>query len=171
MIQKAIDFAKKKHKDQKDDVGNDYFKAHCFVVYQILKTIDADENLLCAGLLHDTLEDTETTYNELEREFNSDIASLVKEVSHEGSKDNVGYYFPYLETERGIVLKFADRISNLSRMECWGRHRKEQYLRKSKFWKSTGGMKKEIINCPECGTKGFVRSSLGDICKKCLYEE
>lgn len=171
MIQRAIDFAKEKHKDQKDDCGYDYYEIHCFIVYQILKLIDVDDNLLCAGLLHDTLEDTDTTYEELVEEFNEDIASLVKEVSHEGSADNIGYYFPHLETERGIVLKFADRISNLSRMECWNEKRKEQYLRKSKFWKSIGGMKREKINCPKCGTKGFVRSSLGDICKKCWYEE
>ena len=136
MILKANNFAKEKHKEQKDDLGNDYFKTHCYVVYQILKLIDADDNLLCAGLLHDTIEDTDTTYEELVEEFNQDIAELVKEVSHEGKKDNYGYYFPHLKTERGITLKFADRISNLSRMHCWGRDRKEQYLRKSKFWKS-----------------------------------
>jgi len=38
--------------------------------------------------------------------------------------------------DRGIILKFADRLSNLSRMNCWPEKRKEQYLRKSKFWKS-----------------------------------
>jgi len=145
MIQKAINFAKEKHKGQKDDAGQDYFEAHCFKVFEILKVIGSDENLLCAGLLHDTLEDTDTTYDELTKEFNEDIACLVKEVSHEGSKDNVGFYFPYLETERGIVLKFADRISNLSRMECWGRDRTAQYLRKSKFWKSSNSRTEVIL--------------------------
>lgn len=144
MIQNAIDFAKEKHKGQKDDCGENYFETHCFVVYQILKLIDADDNLLCAGLLHDTIEDTDTTYEELVEEFNQDIAELVKEVSHEGKKDNHGYYFPHLKTERGIVLKFADRISNLSRMNCWGRNRTEQYLRKSKFWKQSNS-RTEII--------------------------
>ena len=60
------------------------------------------------------------------------------EVTHEGRKDEIGYYFPRLKTQRGIVLKFADRISNLSRMESWDDNRKNHYLRKSKFWKSEG---------------------------------
>ena len=135
MIQKAINFAKEKHKGQTDDMGLDYFTTHCLVVFKILKTIDADDNLLCAGLLHDVLEDTQTTYEELASEFGMDVASLVKEVSHEGKRDNIGFYFPYLETERGIVLKFADRISNLSRMECWGQNRTAQYLKRSIFFK------------------------------------
>ena len=135
IIKKAINFAKKKHKGQLDDFGYNYFEVHCCVVYRILKLINANDNLLCAGLLHDTIEDTDTTYNELVKEFNWDIADLVLEVSHEGTK-NHGYYFPLLKTERGIVLKFADRISNLSRMECWDKKRREQYLRKSKFWES-----------------------------------
>ena len=105
MLQKAINFAKEKHKGQKDECGKDYFEAHCFVVFEILKLIDVDDNLLCAGLLHDTIEDTDTTHEELIKEFNQDIADLVKEVSHEGSKDNYGYYFPHLKTERGIILK------------------------------------------------------------------
>jgi len=137
MIQRAIDFAREKHKGQKDDCGKDYFEAHCFVVHQILKLLNVDDNLVCAGLLHDTLEDTDTTYEELVEEFNQDIAELVKEVSHKGKKDNYGYYYPNLKTERGITLKFADRLSNLSRMDCWDKGRKKQYLGKSKFWNSS----------------------------------
>ena len=136
IVIQAYNYASEKHKGQKDDVGNDYFKAHCFVVYKILNEIYVNDNLLCAGLLHDTLEDTDTTHKELKKEFNQDIADLVKEVSHKGKKDNSGYYFPNLKTERGIILKYADRISNLSRMNCWNKKRREQYLKKSKFWKS-----------------------------------
>ena len=136
IIQKAITFAREKHEGQKDDNGKDYFHNHCLEVYVILNAIEVDENLLCAGLLHDTIEDTDTTYEELVKEFNKDIADLVMEVTHEGKKDNIGFYFPRLKTERGIILKFADKISNLSRMECWDIARREHYLRKSKFWKS-----------------------------------
>lgn len=134
-ISKAMLFASKKHKGQLDDSGKDYFKAHCLQVYKILMTITKDENILCAGLLHDTLEDTKTTYNELVETFGNDIADLVMEVTHEGTKHK-GYYFPRLKTQRGIMLKFADRLSNISRMDCWSEERKKQYLNKSKFWKN-----------------------------------
>jgi GTP pyrophosphokinase len=137
LYKKAFNFGKKKHKGQKDDMGKDYFKTHCVVVSKLLKLVcPKDENLLCAGLLHDTIEDTNTSYGELYVTFNKDVADLVREVSHFGSKDNTGYYFPNLITTRGIILKFADRLSNLSRMENWDLERQNQYLRKSKFWKS-----------------------------------
>ena len=81
------------------------------------------------------IEDTETEYGEIAIKFNEDIADLVMEVTHEGNKDT-GYYFPRLKTKRGIILKFADRLSNLSRMECWDEERQQHYLKRSKFWKN-----------------------------------
>lgn len=135
-IKEAYDFAKEKHKDQKDDMGKDYFDAHLVVVYNILKYVTDDENILSAGLLHDTLEDTDTNYNELKEKFGQRIADLVNEVTHEGQKDEGGFYFPRLESKEAILIKFADRLSNLSRMENWGDKRKEHYLKKSKFWRS-----------------------------------
>jgi GTP pyrophosphokinase len=136
IYQKAIDFAQTKHKGQLDDGGKSYFWEHCWKVMEILELVTDDENLICAGLLHDTLEDTSTCYDELKLEFNKDIADLVLEVTKAGEKDSKGYYFPNLNTKRGIMLKFADRLSNLSRMECWSEKKQQYYLRKSKFWKS-----------------------------------
>lgn len=136
LIMKAYNFALAKHKGQKDDNGESYFRAHCAQTFEILEVITKDENLLCAALLHDTLEDTNTTYAELVKEFNQDVADLVNEVTQEGQKDEFGYYFPRLKTQRGIMLKFADRLSNISRMQAWNEERKQQYLKRSKFWKS-----------------------------------
>jgi (p)ppGpp synthase/HD superfamily hydrolase len=137
ILEKAIQFAEVKHKGQLDDTGKDYFENHCLQVLGILAIlVPEDVNLLCAAVLHDTLEDTKTTLEELCTEFGIDISSLVQEVSHNGSKDSNGYYFPNLHSKRGIILKFADRLSNLTRMQAWDIARQEQYLRKSKFWKS-----------------------------------
>lgn len=132
---KAYDFARKKHAGQFDDDGNCYFSTHVLQVYKIIMFVSDDEDLMCAALLHDTIEDTHTTYEELVKEFNQRIADLVMEVTHEGKKDNYGFFFPRLKTKDGILLKFADRISNLSRMGSWPIDRQNQYLRKSKFWK------------------------------------
>lgn len=134
LINKAYRFARKKHAGQKDDNGYPYF-FHPLQVSKILRLVTQDPNVIAAGLLHDTIEDTQTTYEELVKEFNQDIADLVMEVTHEGDK-NTGYTFPRLHTQRGIMIKFADRLSNLSRMEAWGEERRQHYLLRSKFWKS-----------------------------------
>ena len=132
----AMSVAKKAHGNQKDDNGLPYFEEHCLQVYRILSSITDDEAILMAGILHDTIEDTELTHEDLKEEFGEEVADLVNEVTHEGQKDEYGFYFPRLKTKKGILIKFADRLSNLSRMQTWSEKRKEHYLKKSKFWKS-----------------------------------
>ena len=126
------------HAGQLDDSGKDYFMSHCMQVYEIVKLIAPnDYNLQAAALLHDTLEDTALTYELLVYEFGEDVASLVNEVTHERRADDKGWYFPRLKSLRGIQLKFADRLSNISRMEgVWNEKRIAKYLAKSKFWAS-----------------------------------
>lgn len=136
LVDKAINFATQKHAGHLDDDGLDYFSAHLWHVSRIIDTATGgDEEMVAAALLHDTIEDTSTTYEELKEHFGKRIADLVHEVTHEGKKDEYGRYFPRLKTRDGIVLKLADRMSNLLRMDSWPEKRKEQYLRKTKFWK------------------------------------
>lgn len=137
-VEKAIEFGAKAHDGQLDDAGKDYFRAHCCQVYEIVKILyPEDVELHAAALLHDTLEDTNVTYEVLLEKFGVDIADLVQEVTHERRADDTGWYFPHLNSIRGIVLKFADRASNLSRMEdVWDAERIERYIKKSKFWQS-----------------------------------
>lgn len=138
IVRQAMEFGAKTHAEQLDDAGNDYFNAHCCQVYEIVKILYPDDfELQAAALLHDTLEDTDTTYEKLVTTFGADIAGLILEVTHERKEDNTGWYFPNLHSIRGIVLKFADRASNLSRMEgVWDAGRIEKYIKKSKFWQS-----------------------------------
>jgi len=136
IINKAYHFSLEKHKNQKkDDSGHLYFYAHILPVAQIIERITFDENIIAAAYLHDTIEDTDTTYEELKKVFGQKIADLVNELTHEGQKDEYGYYFPRLKSKEAILIKFADRLSNLSRMESWDEERQAQYLKKSKFWK------------------------------------
>lgn len=135
LINKALDYAIEAHKYQVDDNG-DLFIYHPSIVAELVWSITADEVTTAAALLHDTIEDTETTYNDLLKEFGKEVADLVNEVTHEGKKDSKGYYFPRLKTQKGIIIKFADRLHNLTRMQSWDKKRVEQYLRKSKFWAS-----------------------------------
>lgn len=135
IITKAYNFARMKHGNTLDDNGEDYVDAHLLQVAQIVAILTKDKEMVAAALLHDTVEDTNTTPIEIFNEFGPRIASLVIEVTHEGKKDNYGYYFPYLFTRDGYLLKFADRASNLSRMQAWDESRRQHYMRKSKFWK------------------------------------
>ena len=134
IIKKAYDFAYFKHFKQLDDTGKPYFTAHIKQVVSIISKVTDDENLIAAAYLHDTIEDTETTIEELVERFGADITCLVLEVTHNGNK-STGYYFPRLKTQRGIMLKLADRLSNISRMEAWSPERKQHYLKKTRFWK------------------------------------
>lgn len=136
IILQAADFARKKHEGQNRDSGEPYI-THPAQVAQIISIVcPDDEELIAAAWLHDTLEDTATTYEEIEKEFGKRVADLVFELTHEGTKDS-GYYFPRLGTRDAILIKFADRLCNLSGMSTWSEQRKEAYLKKSKFWQNT----------------------------------
>jgi len=128
-----LEFASEKHKGQLDDQGRPYFFAHIVQVHSILKDVTDDEEVLCAGILHDVIEDTDTSYDDLIREFNKPIADLVRELTQQGSWDT-GYYFPHLKTRKAVMVKFADRLSNLSRMDDWPGDRQQEYLGMSRFW-------------------------------------
>ena len=134
-LMKAQVFAIKKHAGQLDDTGEDYYKAHLSPVYQALSMLTGDEEVLMAAVLHDTLEDTDTTYKELVEEFGHRVADLVHEMTHEGTNDSYGYYFPRLKSTDAILIKLIDRASNISRMDSWAEGRRKQYLKRTKFWK------------------------------------
>jgi (p)ppGpp synthase/HD superfamily hydrolase len=131
--EKALEFASIKHEGQLDDQGRQYFFAHVIQVYGLLKDVTDDVEILCAGILHDTLEDTDTSYDELVREFNKEIADLVLELTYQGDKET-GRYFPLLHSHKAVVVKFADRLSNLVRMVDWPGDWQQDYLRESCFW-------------------------------------
>jgi (p)ppGpp synthase/HD superfamily hydrolase len=143
VVADAYSYACIKHGDVKDDNGENYFLAHVCKVAEMIILLQSindmhkkDNNLIAAAYLHDVVEDCGVTEEELREDFPRDVVDLVMEVTHEGKKDAHCYYFPRLKTQRGIMLKFADRLSNLSRMQAWDDNRKAQYLKRSKFWRS-----------------------------------
>lgn len=135
LIYRAMIFAVQAHEGQERDGGGAYI-AHPAQVATILTQVTDDPEIIAAGWLHDTIEDTSTSYEVLEARFGKRVADLVNEVTHEGTKDSTGYYFPRLETRDGVLIKFADRLSNLSDMSSWDDQQIAHYLKKSKFWKS-----------------------------------
>lgn len=140
-VEEAITFMEKKFHVKFEQHNNNPIW-HGLQVYHILESITTsagkyDNDLLIAGLLHDVIEDTKCTYKELKEAYNERIADLVYAVTHEGKKDEYGYYFPRLIYHDAMIIKFADRLSNLFRMDDWDDARKRAYLTKSRFWKTS----------------------------------
>lgn len=138
MEEMALNHAIQAHKGQTRDDGSTYVN-HLIQTAAIISIIKPDdEELIIAALLHDVIEDTEYTYDDIKMKFSSRVADLVNEVTQEGEKDKHGYYFPRLKTLDGYLLKFADRLSNLNDMNEWPEKRITQYMHKSIFWKTEG---------------------------------
>jgi guanosine-3',5'-bis(diphosphate) 3'-pyrophosphohydrolase len=140
LVDKALEFASERHKGQLDDQGRPYFFAHIVQVYGIFIDVSDDTEVLCAGLLHDTLEDTETTYDELRTLFTPNIAELVKMLTYneenkcfEDMKPSDKYNVLF---HKAVLVKFADRLSNLSRMESWSDEKRNEYINSSIFWET-----------------------------------
>ena len=131
IVTKARRFAKVCQSKEVDDAGKSYFAAHIVPLVEILKQVTKDADIISAAYLHDTIESyCGVTYDTLVQEFGPRIADLVNEVTKESNN-----CFPRLKTRDAIMIKFADRLSNISRMETWPKERREQYLNSSKFWK------------------------------------
>ena len=83
MIQKAYEVAREAHKDQKRKSGEPYI-IHPLCVAIILADLELDKETIVAGLLHDAVEDTWMAYEEVEKEFGSEVAILVDGVTKLG---------------------------------------------------------------------------------------
>lgn len=129
IIDRARQFAFDSHEGQTRSDGTPYIY-HPLQTAAILEMVTDDPNLIAAGWLHDTIEDCEISYQQLRDRFNEDIADLVLAVTH--TKPNT---YPLLrQSRRAVMLKFADRLSNLSDMAGWNDIKRDKYILKSMFW-------------------------------------
>ncbi len=126
-IKKAYDFAKAAHAGQKRSSGEDYFIHPCAVV-EILADFGFDSSTVIAAFLHDVLEDTEITAEELTAEFGEEICSLVEGVTkleklqfhnrEEAQAENFRKIFVAMAKDlRVIIIKLADRLHNMRSLQ------------------------------------------------------
>jgi len=137
----AFKFAQVAHKGQIDKEGKDYFINHILPVVSILKMAIRDNEsfpqqryreMIEAGYLHDTVEDTKVSLSNIADCFGPRVMKLVEEVTHTKSQ-----VFPNLKTLDGYILKFADRLANLSRRKGgMNENELKRYMEHSVFWKS-----------------------------------
>lgn len=109
MYKKALEFATKKHAGHKRRNGYNYI-IHPIRVSQEVNTIRQK----VIALLHDTLEDTETTYEELEREFGVEVADSVLALTHHENQPYEKYIEQVKMNQDAIAVKIADIADNLS---------------------------------------------------------
>lgn len=123
---KATTFAALKHKDQRRlDPGRSPYINHPLALVDVLvhEAGHTDLRVLVAALLHDTIEDTDTTADEIEAEFGAEICSIVLEVTDDKGlskaqrKQSQIAHAPTLSVEARAV-KLADKICNLRDIAC-----------------------------------------------------
>ena len=138
---KAYEFAVLKHANQKRKNGEDYI-VHPVGVVELLmqyKKSHNIDNLIAVAYLHDTLEDTETTYYELVESFGYEIASMVLELTtNEDMKNAIGKdkYLAYKlkhMTSWALAIKLCDRLHNISDIEFQDEDFRNKYSNETLF--------------------------------------
>lgn len=121
-ILEAIEFAYKKHEGQVRPGGESQF-AHVLRVARLSATEahtqglspESGEILVFAAILHDVLEDTQTTDAELAEKFGDEVATIVRALSHESEKESDDAYLRRVAVSGGlaVLVKRCDRLDNL----------------------------------------------------------
>ena len=122
-LTKAYNFALSAHKNQKRDAGDPYI-THPIAVADILTELKLDSATITTGLLHDTIEDTKTTYETVKKEFGKEVADLVDGVTKISALEEKAIENSKAENLRKLILatskdirvllvKLADRLHNM----------------------------------------------------------
>lgn len=171
-IRKAYHYAEKLHQGQKRQSGEPYI-THPLNVAYILAEMHADTDTICAALLHDTIEDTDITKEELAREFGPDVANLVDGVTkiskmnfsskQEKNLANTRKIITSIrEDVRIIIIKLADRLHNMRTLQF-----------KTKFKQQENSVETMEIFVPLAYYIGAyrIKSELEDISLQYLYPD
>lgn len=122
-LKSAYDFGKSMHAGQKRSSGDDYF-SHPMEVALILAENRLDIDTIMAALLHDTIEDTKASFDEVDKKFGTEVAHLVEGVTkltninflsaQSGQAENFRKFFVAMSRDiRVLIIKLADRLHNM----------------------------------------------------------
>lgn len=141
LIEKAYNYSNKAHEGQARVSGDPYI-THPVEVGCILAELEMDESSIAAGILHDTIEDTTFTYEELKNEFGEEIAELVDGVTkltqipyttkQEIQAENFRKMFLAMAKDiRVIIIKLADRLHNMRTLKFMSKEKQIQKARET----------------------------------------
>ena len=170
LITQAFQFARDAHKDQLRSSGEEYF-VHSYEVAKTLIKLRMDPTTIAAGLLHDVVEDTGVTLDEVSNVFGIDIASLVDGVTKiselkfksQEEKQAINFRKMLLSMSkdiRVILIKFADRLHNMRTIEYLPRKTQTRIA-----------IETRDVYAPLAHRMGIARikMELEDLCFKVLY--
>jgi len=140
-IARAFEFASAAHEGQQRRSGEDFIQ-HPLGVARILTDLHADDATITAALLHDVVEDTGVTIEELRAEFGDEVGQLVEGVTkltriHFQSREQAQaenyrkMVLAMAQDERVILIKLADRLHNMRTIEYLGRQKQMQKARET----------------------------------------
>lgn len=171
-LTKAYYFAKNAHAGQKRASGEEYFTHPCAVA-QILIDLRMDSNTIAAAFLHDVLEDTPVTQQDIKNEFGDEVLELVEGVTkldkiefksqEEEQAENFKKIFVSMAKDiRVVIIKLADRLHNMRSLNFLSKERQLKMARETLD-----------IYAPLAGRLGIssVKWELEDLCLKYLDPE
>ncbi len=142
MIEKAYEVADRAHKDQVRRSGEPFI-IHPLSVATILADLEMDKETIAAGLLHDVVEDTILSIDDIEKEFGTEVAHLVDGVTklsklqYQGNKmefqaDNLRKMFLAMAKDiRVIIIKLADRLHNMRTLKFQPKEKQREIARET----------------------------------------
>ncbi len=141
LIEKAYDHSKNAHEGQARVSGDPYI-IHPVEVGCILAELEMDENSIAAGILHDTIEDTTFSYEQIKKEFGEEIAELVDGVTkltkiphttkQEIQAENFRKMFLAMAKDiRVIIIKLCDRLHNMRTLKFMNKDKQHQIARET----------------------------------------
>jgi GTP pyrophosphokinase len=139
LIRKAYDYAYKKHFSQKRITGDDYI-THPLNVAWILTDVNADGEAIAAALLHDTIEDSDSTFDEIKNLFGENVAKIVDGVTKinrlkftsdsEQMAANQRKILVGLSSDvRVLIVKLADRLHNMRTLQYKNSFKQKEFFR------------------------------------------
>ena len=127
LIDRAVEYASNKHKDQKRKDGSPYI-IHPLAVAEIVAEMGLDLDAVLGALLHDCIEDTDASHEEIEHLFGQTVAELVEGVTkltranfsstEQAQMENLRKMFMAMSKDiRVVLIKIADRLHNMRTMQ------------------------------------------------------
>ena len=143
ILWKAFEFGKSCHSGQKRLSGKPYFSDHCVSVANILADWKMDHNTIIGGLLHDTVEDSDISIDQIKKQFGDDVAQMVDGVTKLGhleftnrQEKQAGNFMKLLlsvaQDLRVVMIKFADRLHNMKTLHYMSRLKQHRIAKETR---------------------------------------